>query len=180
MHDRDVRLAVERLASGQALEHEAAERVDVGGRPDGLAANLLRRGVIERADEEACLRDPLAPRPLRDPEVGQVHPPAGLEQHVGRLDVAVNEVFRMRRVERPRDLLEDRNRAVGRERPRLEQLVEVAPADVAHRDVDDPVGLARVVDRDDARVVERCDHLRLGDEARTELSVLDQVGQKGL
>ena len=53
VHDRHVGLAIERLLARQALEEQAAERVDVRRRADRLALDLLRRGVVERADEEA-------------------------------------------------------------------------------------------------------------------------------
>ena len=44
------------------------------------------------------------------------------------------------------------------------------PLHVAHRDVDEPVVVARVVDRDDVRVVDRGDRLRLADEALAEVA----------
>ena len=87
----------------------------------------------------------------------------------------MDEVVRVRRVERARHLLEDRDGPVELELPLGDQLLEVAAADVAHGDVDDAVLLARVVDRDDARVVERCDHLRLLDEALAEVAVAAEV-----
>ena len=88
--------------------------------------------------------------------------------------------MRVRGVERARDLLEDRDRAIELEPPRADQLLEVAAADVAHRDVDDAAGLSRVVDRDDPGMVERCDHLRLPDEAFAEVPVGGELGQERL
>ena len=41
--------------------------------------------------------------------------PVGVEQDVGRLDVAVHEPARVRRVERGRDLAHDLQRALGSE-----------------------------------------------------------------
>ena len=176
VHDRDVRLAVERLLSRQALEEQAAEGVDVGLGPDRLALDLLRSGVVERADEEAGPGQPSRSRSLGDPEVGQVHAVGrGVDQHVGGLDVPMNEIVRVRSVECARHLLEDRDGPVELEQTLGDQILEVAAADVPHGDVDDAVLLTRVVDRDDARVVERCDHLRLLDEALAEVAVAAEV-----
>ena len=46
----------ERDGAGEQVEGHAAERVDVGGRADGLAADLLGRDVVERAEDLAGLR----------------------------------------------------------------------------------------------------------------------------
>ena len=40
-------------AAGEQLEEHAAERVDVGAGVGGLAADLLGRGVVGGADEQA-------------------------------------------------------------------------------------------------------------------------------
>ena len=181
VHDRDVRLAVEGLLPGQALEEQAAERVDVGLWPDRLALDLLRRRVVERADEEAGPGQPSFARLLRDPEVGQVDAVGGgIDQHIGGLHVPMDEVVSVSRVERPRHLLEDRDRTLELELPCGDQPLEVAAADVPHGDVDDAVLLAGVVDRDDARVVERRDHLRLLDEALAEVAVAAEVVRERL
>ena len=45
-----------------------------------------------------------------------------------------------------------------------EQRLQVAAVDVGHRDVEEPVLLAGVVDRDDAGMVERRRELRLAQE----------------
>ena len=63
---------------------------------------------------------------------------------------------------------------------RLEQLLEVGPLDVAHRDVDEAAEVAGVVDRDDVRVVDRGDRLRLADEPFAELLAAAEVGREGL
>src|SRR4029453_7504448 len=51
---------------------------------------------------------------------------------------------------------------------------------IAHRDVEQPVRLARVVDRHDVRVVERRRALGLADEALAEGMVLGKLGLKDL
>src|SRR3954463_72095 len=52
---------------------------------------------------------------------------------------------------------------------------QVAALDVAHRDVQGALVLARVVDRDDVRVVDRRRQARLADEALTESRVLGEL-----
>ena len=87
---------------------------------DRLALDLLRRRVVERPDEEAGPGQPSRAGLLRDPEVGQVDAVGGgVDQHVRGLHVAMDEVARVRRVERSRHLLEDRDRTVELELPLL-------------------------------------------------------------
>ena len=81
--------------------------------------------------------------------------PLLVEQHVRGLDVAVDEPVRVGRVERVRDLRGDGDGPLRRQGALApQQRLEVGPVDVAHRDEQAAVGLARLVDRDDVRVVE--------------------------
>ena len=50
-------LSAEGRRAGQALAHHAAERVDVRGGRDLLAADLLGRHVVERAERLSGLRE---------------------------------------------------------------------------------------------------------------------------
>ena len=103
------------LSSGG--EGGAGERVQVGAAVNPPALDLLGRHVVEGAEElplggEAALAE-FVERLLAEPEVGQVHvvlPPAargGVEQHVGRLHVAVHQPARVRRVQRRPHLGDD-------------------------------------------------------------------------
>ena len=95
-----------------------------------------------------------------------------VEQDVGRLDVAVHEAAPVRRVERAGDLAEQRQRARrANEAVALEQRLQIAALDVAHRQEELPVLLAGLVDRDDVRVVERGGEPRLVEEAAAEALV---------
>jgi hypothetical protein len=70
------------------------------------------------------------------------------------------------------DLLDDREHPAHRERPlAVDQRLEAGAVDVAHGDVEHPVFLARVVDRHDVRVFQRCGHPRFAAEAQLELLV---------
>ena len=178
VQDRHVAVALEQPASGQALEQHASQRVDVGGRPRDLAVELLGRRV-----PEACRRTPARRRAAGagggDPEVAEERAAAGLvDEDVRRLDVAMHEAAGVDGIERRRELPADR------QRPRrvecaggADQLAEIAAVDVAHRDVQHAVLGAGVIDRDDARVVDRGDQPRLEHEALASGVV---VGERGV
>ena len=157
---RDVGVARERNLAGQALIQHAAERIDVGTAVDRLSADALGRDVVDAADQLPALGQPLlAGDVLREPEVDQVgtHAAAlGGNERVGRLHVPVDQAAGVRGVERVGQLLGDRHRSLRRERAlAAQQRAEVEPCDVAHRDVQHAVDVARVVDRHDARMLDR-------------------------
>ena len=81
---------------------------------DRLAADLLGREVVERADHLAGVGRRAAEL-LGDAEVGQVRVVVLVEQDVGRLHVAVHEPAPVRGVEGAGDLGQDRERPLGRE-----------------------------------------------------------------
>ena len=120
----DVGRPRERRLPGQALVEDAGERVDVRARVDVVARDLLGRDVLERADDVTGSRD-AAERagPLREAEVGEVAVLLARgdgDQDVRRLDVAMDEPLLVRCVQGLRDLLEQRDRAGGLERPSRE------------------------------------------------------------
>src|SRR5215218_1985196 len=88
------------------------------------------------------------------------------DERVARLDVAVDQPARMRRVERLGQLPDELDGPCGLERTLApQQLREVAAVDVAHRDVEQSVDLTGLVDRDDPGVVDRRGQVRLALEA---------------
>ena len=91
LEDLGMRVALERLATGQELiEHDAqAEDVRTAVDPVPLAPGLLGAHVGRGADELALLAAIVVPQ--RQPEVS--HPRLALEidEDVGRLDVAVDQ-----------------------------------------------------------------------------------------
>ena len=70
-----------------------------------MAANLLGGQVLGGTHHDVVARKVLIDRVegLRDPEVGEEHPPVLGEEDVAGLHVAVNEAGSMRLVERPSD-----------------------------------------------------------------------------
>ena len=100
-----------------------------------------------------------------------------VQQHVRRLHVAVHERPAVGGVERPRHLAQQVQRPLRRELAvALEDRLQVLPVDEAHREVELAVVLARLVDGDHVRVVDRRGELRLAQEALAEALVLGQLG----
>ncbi len=100
-----------------------------------------------------------------------------VEEDVRRLHVPVHEAPPVGGVERTRHLGQDRQRPLGRERAlALENALQVAPLHVAHREVELPVAVAGLVDRDHVRMVERRREARLAQEATPEVVVLGELG----
>ena len=176
MHDRQLRIPVEGGILGEALVQNAAERVDVGSRVDGLSFDLLGCRIVGRADEEAGLRRPARQRVLDDPEIGDVDTLGRLlDQDVRRLDVSVHEPSVVCGVQRTRRLLEEEQRPRDAESSvAREQRFEIRSAHISHRDVEFAVSLARVVDRNDVRVVDLGGPLRLALESCPEARVFAQ------
>ncbi len=203
MHRVDGGVRVERAPARHRLVEDAAEREDVGAVIDGLALDLLRRHVADRSHDRSHARVRAGPggrdarllvrRPglhqLREAEVEHLREAVLRDHDVPWLEVSVND---------PRPVgLGD---AVGRlgqvteEAPQVhfvgvDQLRQRVPVDPLHRDVVDrvpcfPVALDRarpdLVDRDDARVVERRRGLGLDDETPEPLLVADELRRQDL
>ena len=177
VHDRNLTLARERHPAGETFVEHTAERVDVGSLVDALALDLLRSRVVDGADEDSRARQATRGRRLLDDaEVREEDVVGGLlDEDVRRLDVAVHEIAGVRGVERGGRLLEEVERAADAQRALpFQHRLEVGAPHVAHGDVQDPFGLARVVDRDDVRVVHLGCPPRLALEALAEIGVLAQ------
>ena len=177
-HDREVlhrdlhrRVAGERHLPGEHLVEDDPERVQVGTLVDRLPACLLRREVLRRPDDRARLGH-LGGAAPRDPEVGHLHVPVRADDHVVRLDVAVDDLVPVRFGERAQDLPRELDRRQRRSGPLAdEQLLERRPVEVLHRDVVGAVDLAAVVDPDDVRMVQPGGVPRLPFESLDELVV---------
>ena len=157
-HDCSVGTASKRRPARQTLVQQAAERVEVGPAVQLLAADLLGRHVVDRAQRAPTAGIVgLLRQPSRQPEVGEIAVAALVEQDIRRLDVTVHKAAFVCRVERVRDLLDQAERTFGFElaasaRSRFRSV----PSTSRIAMYSCPADLARVVDRDDRRMIERC------------------------
>ena len=121
VHHRRRLLPVERRHPGQQLERRARQRVLIRPPVHRAAPELLRRDVIQRAQElpGAGQADGRQHR-LAQPEIRQVHvigpPGPRVQQHVGRLDIPVHQPRRVRGIQRRRHRRDDRSRPPRRQR----------------------------------------------------------------
>ena len=177
--------------AGQQLEHDAAEGVEVGpsvelGQPAGLlgrdvagrAGDERERAEVEAAGEaEVAEHDRLVGRQARDVATGRRRP----DQHVGRLDVAVQVAGAVDVVERVGHLDGDADHLGRLERAALpatliDAVAERAAVGPRHDEVRlTGVGLAEVEPTDDARALDGEQHASLGQEAAAHLVVAAPV-----
>ena len=121
--------------------------------PTGLAARLLGREVLRGADDRADLGHVGRVRGAGDAEVGHLEDAVGADQHVVRLDVAVDDAAPVRVLEPGQRLLGVADRlALGQRRVGVDLVLQRLAVDVLHRDVVLAAGLAAVVDGDDVGV----------------------------
>jgi hypothetical protein len=89
---------VERVTAREQFVGDHAGRVQIGLRRDLAARGLLGRHVGRGADDLPGRRPVRSRRHLadglRDPEVGDLRVPVGRDQHVLRLEVAVDDPVR--------------------------------------------------------------------------------------
>ena len=160
----------------QHLVRDAGQRVEIAAAVDLVARPLLGTHVGGRAHREPGVSELLAAglvnRP-RNAEVGYQCVTAG-EHDVLRLDVAMDEALTVRRVERIGDFGGNGECVVDRELLlAVEPVAERFAVDVRHHIVDEPLGLAGILHREDARMRERRRDLDLAQEP----PVADRTGE---
>ena len=96
--------------SGQHLVQEQAERVQVAAAVERFRTRLLRREVVRRADHRAGLGHAARAERAGDAEIADVGATGCVEQHVGRLEVTVDDAALVRRGQAQRDLARDPHR----------------------------------------------------------------------
>ena len=174
------RLRVERLLAREHLVEDAAQGEDVGARVHVLAPHLLGRHVVRGPHHQARARH-VRPAETREPEVHDLHLPAGKDVQVGGLEVAVEDAVGVCEGQPFADLLDDVHLLVeGLEPPFGHGLLEVHPLEQLHGDVELVLLLAEIVDGDDVGVIQQGCGLRLAAEALPERLVLADLGGDGL
>ena len=186
--DRGVNVLGERDPAGQAFIQHTAQRVDVGAAVDGTALDLLGSDVVDGAHELAGGRQPTARGGvLGDPEVSQVDVVrllligAVLDQDVARLDVTVHQAVPVRDIECPARLTTHQHRLLGRQHMLgLEHPPQILSGHITHRDKQQVLMRAHVIDRDHIGVVERGRGPRLLQEPGPEHIVGGQLRRQHL
>ncbi len=178
-------------ARGDLEEHDA-ERVDVAPRVYVLCAALgLLGGHVGGGAHELALGREARPgarfvEPLRDAEVEDprradpVLRAGRVDDHVLRLQVAVDDPARVRVVDGVRHLREEREEPAHGLRRVVEERAERRPLREVHGDVGAALVLAEVVDADDRGVVELGGGLGLAEEAPARHVVLEVPREEDL
>ena len=142
VHDLDGLRALEGDPPRQRLEQHGARREDVGARVDRVAEDLLRRHVARSAHDQAGPREValqregsarVARKRSSQAEVQELRP-AGRQEDVRGLHVAVDHSLRVQRVER-REHLPSQTHGLGQgQGPALQPLGERLAVEQLHRD----------------------------------------------
>jgi len=117
----------------------------------------MRSGDVREGPDDAALAGELGGADgLGDPEIGELDEPVVADQHVGRLDVAVDHVLGVDVIQRLAEASQNRQRAFGRHGAARRDVGQRFARHVLH---DDQrvlvVGHEGVVDRNEVRVVQR-------------------------
>ena len=159
-------------SAGEQLVEQHAERVDIRGRGHRVAAYLLGAGVLRRhqlqpgSGRRERLARELGIQQLGDAEVQQLGCAIGDDEHVGRLDVAVDDQVLVRVLNRGADVPEELQARGGVEPVRVAVVDDRLSFDVFHGEVRPAVRRAAAVEKaGDERVLEAGENLTFVPEA---------------
>ena len=171
-------LVRERGLAHQHLEQHAAEAVDVAARIWLTAFDLFGRDVVDCSEHLVhCCQAWIRLRALRESEVGEVDVIFRCEDHVGRLDVTVNESLLVGQLQRRGDLGSGSRCSPGLHRTvAVDQRAQLCALDPPRDDIDGSIPLARLIQRDDVGVIERGDRSGLAAKPLPHHRVARQVG----
>jgi hypothetical protein len=173
---RERRIALERDATREDLERDDPERVQVAAMVDLGGLRLLGAHVVRRPDDVARSGRALHVLVLGDAEVHQPRDAVAVQHDVGRLQVAVDDAGVVDGLERVGDLDRDvEGLCCGQRSSFLHQPLQVHAVDELHRDEEQPLLLAEVVDRADVAMSHAPRQLDLGLEALRHPAVVGDV-----
>jgi len=135
--------------------------VDIGGACRTPSLQLLEGHVANRPEHRPRAGEPGEVGTPGQPEVGELDLTVGVQQHVARLHVAVDEPARVNVVEPSRYRRHHRGRARRVQRTGPQGAAQRLALDVLHDDDDAIIGVEDVKDRDEVRMAERGAHLCL-------------------
>ena len=140
------------MLSDEKLVQHQAERVDVGPLRERRARrSLLGRHVARRPCER--VRDRQRPRDS-DAEIGDPDQPVVVDQHVGRLEIAMKDALGVRRGQPGAQLMGDVDDLLrGQPADAAEKRGQVLASNELHRKEDPALGLADVEDATDCGCV---------------------------
>jgi hypothetical protein len=148
-HQVRQRLRLDGAASGEDLEEDETERVEIAFDRGRLSRQLLGRHVLRRAGEH---RRRVA-RADREAEVGEAHIALAVDHHVGRLQIAMQHAALVRGREPRAQLPRDLDRLVLRDAAdSAEQRCEIFAVHILHREEAPAVGVAEIVQTADVLV----------------------------
>jgi hypothetical protein len=190
MDEDDLLVGLARVGrpSGEALEEDRTDAVEVRARVDVRLRLRLLRGHVERCPEDGAAagkrkwRGPVARAlDLRHAEVDDLREErieiALHEEHVVRLEVPMDDPRGVRLRQALEDLGDDVHRVGERDAPRTaEALPEVLAAKELHHEVRAAVLRAGVEHRDDVRTLDGAHRPRLAREAADHLLVGGELG----
>jgi hypothetical protein len=181
VEDRHDPVRVERARAAHQLVEHRARGEEVAAAVHHLAAHLLRRHVFGGAHHHPRPRD-VAHREAGDAEVHDLDAAFPGEEHVGGLDVAVDDPDLVRVGQALQHGDHDADLALEAEgRGGPHHVEEVVPAEELHRDVGRPVGVvAEIEDGHHVGVHHARDRARLALEAVLLLGVARDLGQHHL
>ena len=117
---------------------------------------------------------------FRETEVEHFHGAVGADLDVGRLEIAMDDALLMRRLERLRDLLRDRQRLVEWNRATRDALRQIVALDEFHHEGGDARTFFEPVDGGNVRMIQRREDFGLALKARQSVGISGKRGRQDL
>jgi len=141
----------------------------------GHRAHHHARFGFRLSGDVAPERLPFAPSHLRQSEVKNLHLTARCNHDVARFDVAVNDAFGVRLLQRVGHLDTDVNDLGCFQRSPVDLRAKCLSFDILHRNVDGPLGFSDLIDRGHIRMAQRRGGTGLLLEARHPFPICGEI-----